>query len=96
MMWLIISQTMNPFYMQRDVNRLSVEIYDQNYKDCSECINQLIYAIKDALSDNFIHKFLKFKAKLSIPCLIILELRLLLYFPTHPESKPAIKMKIVY
>jgi hypothetical protein len=54
MMWLIISQSTNPFYMQRDVNRLSVEIYDQNYKNCSECINQLIYAIKTALSDNFI------------------------------------------
>jgi hypothetical protein len=53
-MWLIISQSMNPFYMQRDLNRLSVEIYDQNYKNCSECINQLIYAIKTALSDNFI------------------------------------------
>ncbi|MEO0173073.1 MAG: hypothetical protein ABIL13_07500 [candidate division WOR-3 bacterium] len=54
MIWLIMSQviSVNPFTMWRDVNRLSVDIYDQKYQDCQECVNELMNAIQSALRNN--------------------------------------------
>ena len=54
MIWLIISQviSVNPFTMWRDVNRLSVDIYDQKYQDCQECVNELMNTIQSALRNN--------------------------------------------
>ncbi len=57
MMWLIISQVMqvHPFVMQKDVNRLAVEIRDEQFSQCQECINELMESINQALKDNIVH-----------------------------------------
>ncbi len=56
MILLIISQViqMNPFTIQRDVNRLRVEIYDEQFTQCQECINDLMNDIRQVLSNNLL------------------------------------------
>ncbi len=54
-MWLIIISQINPFTIQRDVNRMSVEIYDTSWTNHPEKIQSLMEYLKNALSNNLVY-----------------------------------------
>jgi hypothetical protein len=54
-MWLIIVSQINPFTIPRDINRMSVEIYDTSWTNHPEKIQSLMEYIKSALGNNLIY-----------------------------------------
>ena len=54
-MWLIIISQINPFTIQRDVNRMSVEIYDTSWTNHPEKIQSLMEYLKNALGNNLVY-----------------------------------------
>jgi len=54
-MWLIIISQIYPFTIQRDINRMSVEIYDTSWTNHPEKVQSLMEYIKNILGNNLIY-----------------------------------------